>query len=89
MPANALGTSLMIVAGFVVGVGYFVLSLPTFYVTTVAASILIVVDLVTRLRRRHLSEWLILPETGGNFLLIPVWFLGCVIILLGYLLPDN
>lgn len=79
----------MIVAGFVVGVGHYLLSLPAFYVTTVAASILIVVDLVTRLKRRHMSEWLIIPETGGNFLLIPVWFLGSVIILLGYLLPDN
>lgn len=89
MHANALGTSVMIVAGFVVGIGYFVLSLPAFYVTTVASSILILVDLVTRLKRRHLSEWLILPETGGKFLLIPVWFLGSVIILLGYLLPDK
>jgi len=88
MQANALGTSLMIVAGFVVGFGYFVLSLPAFYVTTVAASILIVVDLIARLNRRNLSEWLILPETGGNFLLVPVWFLGSVIILLNYLLPK-
>lgn len=79
----------MIVAGFIVGVGYFVLGLSPFYVTTVAALILIVVDLVTRLKRRDLSEWLIVPETGGNFLLIPVWFLGSVIILLGYFLPDK
>ena len=77
----------MIVAGFVVGIGYFVLSLPAFYVTMVAASILIVVDLIARLNRHNLSEWLILPETGGNFLLVPVWFLGSVIILLNYLLP--
>ena len=78
----------MIVAGFIVGVGYFVLSIPHFYVTTVAASILVVVDLIARLKHRNLSEWLILPETGGNFLLVPVWFLGSVIILLNYVRPK-
>jgi hypothetical protein len=89
MFSNTLGTALIIVAGFLVSVGHFLLRLPDSFVITVGGSVLILVDLVVRLKNRDQGEWVLSAEAGGNFLLVPVWFLGAVLITLQLLIPRS
>ena len=77
---NLVGFGMVILSAMLIALPGYLLKWPTAATMCGVGVLLILVDLILRMRGKEKDKWLMGSQTGGYLFFIPVWIFGIVVV---------